>query len=76
MVLAYLLINTDLGAKSRVLEALKKFEGVDEVNRLRGVYDIIARVKADSVDKLRFISKSIGGNGDITAKLTVLVSEN
>jgi hypothetical protein len=41
-----------------------------------GVYDIIAGIKADTMDKLKFIiTKIVGGNEKITAKLTVLIRE-
>ena len=75
MVVAFLLINTLMGAESSVLDALTKIQGVDEAHVLRGVYDIIARIKTDSVDKLRSITRKIGGNGEITAKLAVLIRE-
>jgi DNA-binding Lrp family transcriptional regulator len=76
MFTAYLLINTEIDSESTVLEALKKVEGVEEVHNLRGVYDIIARIKVDTMDKLKFIiTKIVGGNDKITAKLTVLIRE-
>ncbi|MCJ7561154.1 Lrp/AsnC ligand binding domain-containing protein [Candidatus Bathyarchaeota archaeon] len=49
---AYVLLNTEIGAESDVLEALKKVEGVEEAHNLLGVYDIIASIKADTMDKL------------------------
>ena len=75
MFAAYLLINTEMGSESTVLKALKKVEGVEEVHNLRGVYDIIARIKVDTMDKLKSIMKIVGGNDKVTAKLTVLIRE-
>jgi DNA-binding Lrp family transcriptional regulator len=76
MFTAYLLISTKIGLESSVLEDLKKVEGVEEAHNLWGVYDIIARIKADTMDKLKFIiTKIIGENKDINAKLTVLIRE-
>jgi DNA-binding Lrp family transcriptional regulator len=73
---AYLFINTEIGSESTVLEALQNVEGVEEAHSLWGAYDIIASLKADTMDKLKsIITKNIGGNEKITAKLTVLVRE-
>ena len=52
---AYVLLNTEIGSEFEVLEALKKVEGVGEAHNLWGVYDIIASIKAETMDKLTFI---------------------
>ena len=50
---AYVLLNTEIGAGAEVVRALKKVEGVESAFNLWGVYDIIASVKADSMDSFR-----------------------
>jgi len=51
---AFVLINTEIGSSiADVLKDLKKVEGVDEAFAVYGVYDIIARVRAKSMDKLK-----------------------
>ena len=76
MFMAYLLISTKIGSESDVLEALKKVEGVEEAHSLWGIYDIVARIKADTMDKLKFIiSKIVDRNEDIHAKLTLFMRE-
>lgn len=53
---AFVLINTETGSSiADVLKGLKKVEGVDEAFAVYGVYDIIARVRAESMDKLKEI---------------------
>ena len=52
---AFVLINTELGSEADVLKDLKKVEGVEEANAVYGVYDIIARVKASTMDRLKEI---------------------
>ena len=47
---AYVLLNTEIGAESQVLKDLKKIEGVEEAHNLWGVYDIIANIKAESME--------------------------
>jgi DNA-binding Lrp family transcriptional regulator len=73
---AYVLLNTEIGAESAVLEALKKVEGVEEAHNLWGVYDIIASIKADTLDKLTYIiTKKIAQIGKVNAKLTMIITE-
>ena len=50
---AFVLINTEIGSETDVLKELKKVEGVDEASAVYGVYDIVARVKADTMDRLK-----------------------
>ncbi len=58
------------------MKALKKIEGVEEAHNLWGVYDIIANVKAESMEKLRYIiTKEIGQIGRINSKLTMIITE-
>ena len=76
MPMAYVLINTEIGAESRVLEALKMVEGVVEAHHLWGVYDIIASIKAETMDKLKYIiTKRIGTIGKVNAKLMMIATE-
>ena len=52
---AFVLVNTELEAKRKVLEALRSIEEVEEAHLVRGVYDIIVRVRAETIDRLREI---------------------
>ncbi len=73
---AYVLVNTEIGSEKQVLSALKKVEGVEEVHNLWGVYDLIANVKADSLDELKqIITQKIEKIGKINSKLTIITSE-
>ena len=73
---AYILLNTEIGAESQVLKALKNIDGVEEAHTLWGVYDIIANIKAETIEKLRFIIKNqIENIGRINSKLTMILTE-
>jgi DNA-binding Lrp family transcriptional regulator len=68
MLTAFVLISTEIGSEFDVLEKLKNVEGVEEAHNLWGVYDIIARIKADTMDKLTFIiSKKLEEIGKVNA---------
>jgi DNA-binding Lrp family transcriptional regulator len=53
--MAYVLINTEIGSESEVLEALEKIKNVKEAHAVYGVYDIVAKIEAESMDKLKEI---------------------
>jgi DNA-binding Lrp family transcriptional regulator len=73
---AYILLNTEIGSENQVLKALKKVEGVEEAHKLWGVYDIVANVKAQSMEELKsIIIKRIEKIGKINSKLTMIITE-
>ncbi len=75
MPVAYVLFNTEIGAGRDVLSILKKTEGVQEAFNLSGVYDIIAKVKADTLENLmRIINVNLNVR-KVHSKLTVILSE-
>ena len=53
MVIAYVLINCDLGSEEDVIDALKNVEDVKEIHGTFGAYDIIAKVDNSKIDTLR-----------------------
>jgi DNA-binding Lrp family transcriptional regulator len=55
MTLCYVLINVEVGSEEKVLEEVRKVPNVKECHRLYGVYDVIAKVEADSMDGLKEI---------------------
>jgi DNA-binding Lrp family transcriptional regulator len=73
--MAYVLLNTEIGSEREVLYAIKGIEGVQEAFGLWGIYDIIARVKAESLDKLNQIIGEKLQVIKVLSKLTVVVTE-
>ena len=73
---AYVLLNTEIGAEASVLKALRSVEGVQEAFSLWGIYDIIARVKADSMEKLTSILSEKFQISNIHSRLTVIITES
>jgi len=73
---AFVLLNTEIGAEAEVVKALKEVEGVEAAFNLWGVYDVIASIKADSIDKLtHIINKRIQEIAKVHSKLTMIISE-
>ncbi|MDR0373600.1 MAG: Lrp/AsnC ligand binding domain-containing protein [Nitrososphaerota archaeon] len=76
MTTAYVLLNTEIGAENQVLEALKGIDGIEEAHNLWGVYDIIANVKAENLEKLKhIITNRIEKIGQINSKLTMIITD-
>lgn len=73
---SFVLINTEIGFETDVLKELKKVEGVEESSAVYGVYDIVARVKADTTDKLKeIVTWRIRKLDKVRSTLTMLVVE-
>ena len=76
MPVAYVLINTEIGSMEEVLAALRKISGVEEAYSVYGVYDIIAKIKAESMDKLKeIVTWHIRRLDRVRSTLTMIVIE-
>ena len=53
MASAFVLLNAELGAETVVLNGLKMIDEVKETHLIYGVYDIIARIEAETMEELR-----------------------
>jgi DNA-binding Lrp family transcriptional regulator len=74
MPIAFVLINAEIGSESEVLAELKKVEGVEEAYSVYGVYDVIVKVKADTMDKLKdVVTWRIRRLNKVRSTLTMIV---
>ena len=73
---AYVLINCDLGSEEEIIREIKKLPEAVEVSGVYGVYDIIARISSDSMDKLReTITWHVRRIDKVRSTLTMMVIE-
>jgi len=73
---AFVLINAEIGAESEVLQELRKIKTVKEAYVVYGVYDIVAKVEAESLDKLKaIVTGSIRRSDKVRSTLTMIVVE-
>ncbi|MGC2426467.1 MAG: Lrp/AsnC ligand binding domain-containing protein [Nitrososphaeraceae archaeon] len=76
MPIAYVLINCESGSESIIIRELKRLSQVVEVSKVDGSYDLIAKVTADTVDKVKeVISLKIRGFEQIRTTLTLIAKE-
>jgi DNA-binding Lrp family transcriptional regulator len=55
MPMAFVLMNVDAGGEETVLKKLQDVQNVKEAYSVYGVYDIVARIEAETMDKLKEI---------------------
>ncbi|PIW33161.1 MAG: AsnC family transcriptional regulator [Nitrosopumilales archaeon CG15_BIG_FIL_POST_REV_8_21_14_020_37_12] len=55
MVTAFVLITTEFGKETDIIENLKHIDSVKEVHGTFGAYDVIAKVEHDKRERLREI---------------------
>jgi len=73
---AFVLINADLGGEEELVKELKSLENVTEVYVVYGVYDIIAKVEAASMEKVKeTVTWKIRRLEKVRSTLTMIVVE-
>jgi DNA-binding Lrp family transcriptional regulator len=73
---AFVLINVESGSEDEVLTELKRIEGVEEAYFSYGVYDLITKIKADSMEKLKeMVTRQIRVLSKVRSTLTLIMME-
>jgi DNA-binding Lrp family transcriptional regulator len=76
MPIAFVLINTEIGGENAVLSALAKIEAVEEVYLVYGVYDVVTKIKAETMDKLKeIVTWQVRRLDKVRSTLTMIVIE-
>lgn len=76
MATAFVLVNTEIGFESEVLNQLKKIDAVEESYMVYGVYDVVAKVSADTMEKLKeIVSWNVRRLDKVRSTLTMIVIE-
>jgi DNA-binding Lrp family transcriptional regulator len=73
---AIILVQTEIGAETRVMEELLKIPEVKEVYIVYGTYDIVVKVEAEALEKVRdIVTNKIRRLPDIRTTVTMIVVE-
>ena len=76
MPMAYVLINAEIGSEEALGKELLKVEGVIEASIVYGVYDIVAKVEADTMEELKqTVTWKIRRLGKVRSTLTMICVE-
>jgi DNA-binding Lrp family transcriptional regulator len=77
MPLAFVFINTEPDFMLDVVNELKAIAGVEEAYMVYGVYDIISKVRSNSIDLLKdLITNKIRKIENIQNTITIMVENN
>ena len=73
---AFILVNVEPGTEEQALKQLKSIDEVKESYVTYGVYDLIVRVKANTMDELKdLITHKIRTSKQIRSTLTLIMME-
>lgn len=73
---AFVLISTRTGSETDVLEKVRGINGVEEAFVVYGVYDIVAKLKANTMGEMKeIVLQCIRKRSSITSTLTLVVAE-
>ena len=77
MPVAFVLINADIGSEEEVLNGLQNVEGVKESYTVFGIYDVVAMIEAETMDKLKnIVTLDIRRLKKVRSSLTMIVVED
>jgi DNA-binding Lrp family transcriptional regulator len=73
---AFVLINAEIGSEDEVLKELRSMEQVKEAYVVYGVYDIVAKVESETMDKLKeIVTWKVRRLNKVRSTLTMIVVE-
>ena len=73
---AFVLLNITPGTEDQVLKAIRKTGCVEEAYHSYGVYDLIVRIKAESIEDLKeLVTYQLRKIVNVTSTLTLIETE-
>jgi DNA-binding Lrp family transcriptional regulator len=71
-----MLVNTDIGEEKQVLEKIKQFDDVEETHALTGLYDLLIKVQASSIDNLKDNERRLRRLAGVSNLSTLMLTGN
>jgi len=76
MPMAFVFVNAEIGSEDEALKQLRKIGNVKEACGVYGIYDIVAKVEAETTDSLReVITSKVRKLRWVRSTLTMMVIE-
>ncbi|NHJ83834.1 MAG: Lrp/AsnC family transcriptional regulator [Asgard group archaeon] len=77
MAKAYVLINSEIGGEQEVVDQLKAMKEVVEVSVVYGVYDVIVKLEAESMEILKeLITTKVRHLNKVRSTMTMIASQD
>jgi len=75
--MAFVFMNIDTGGEQEVLKQLQGIPNVKEAHLVYGVYDLVARIEAETMDKLKeIVTWKVRRLDKVRSTLTTIVMES
>ena len=73
---AFILIDSEMGSVRELLKELRKIENIKEAYGIFGIYDIIVKIEAETMEKLKeIVAWKVRRLSNIRSTLTLMVME-
>lgn len=77
MPMAYVLINTEPKNMENVVATLEKLDSVVEIFPVYGVYDVVAKIQAETMEKLKdIVTWNVRSLDNVRSTITMLILDN
>lgn len=77
MTMAYVLINTEPKHMEEIAATLEKLDSVVEIFPVYGVYDLVAKIQAETMEKLKdIVTWNIRSLSDVRSTITMLILDD
>ena len=77
MPMAFVFMNIDTGGEQEVLKQLQGIPNVREAHLVYGVYDLVARIEAETMEKLKeIVTWKVRRLDKVRSTLTTIVMES
>ena len=74
MASAYLLLNVETGAEEEVMNSLRDLKEVKEARMVYGVYDLVLRVEAETMEELKnVVSWTVRRLNRVRSTMTMII---
>ena len=76
MIRAFVMLNVESGSEENLLKQIKSLSNVEEAYVSYGVYDIIIKVKANTMEDLKeAVTRKIRAINQVQSTLTLVITE-
>lgn len=73
---AYVMINSEFGVIGKLVTDLKKIRGVQEVELVNGIYDIVTKISGTTEQDLERTNMEMRSIEGVLSTMTLLISRN
>jgi hypothetical protein len=73
---AYVMINSEFGVIGKLVTDLKKIRGVQEVELVNGIYDIVTKISGTTEQDLERTNMEMRSVDGVLSTMTLIISRN